>query len=61
MDQTRATGIIGTNKKDAVETVNELFADLESGALRPRELDGSVGVESWLTERQFTRGAPSSV
>jgi len=46
------TGIIGTNKKDSVETVNRLLADLESGALRQHPVDGSAGIEDWLAERQ---------
>jgi ferredoxin--NADP+ reductase len=46
------TGIIGTNKKDAVETVNRLLADLDSGALRGHEVDGSADIERWLAERR---------
>jgi ferredoxin--NADP+ reductase len=46
------TGIIGTNRKDAVETVNGLLADLDSGRLRRHERDGTHDVETWLTERQ---------
>jgi ferredoxin--NADP+ reductase len=46
------TGIIGTNKKDAVDTVNRLLADLDSGALRRHEADGTADIENWLAERQ---------
>jgi ferredoxin--NADP+ reductase len=45
------TGIIGTNKKDAVETVNRLLADLDSGALRRHEMDHTADIERWLAER----------
>ena len=46
------TGIIGTNKKDALETVDRLLADLDSRALRAHEEDGASGIEEWLAERQ---------
>jgi ferredoxin--NADP+ reductase len=46
------TGIIGTNKKDSVETVNRLLADLDSGALHRHDRDGSADIEDWLAERQ---------
>jgi ferredoxin--NADP+ reductase len=46
------TGIIGTNKKDAVETVNRLLEDLKNGTLRRHERDGALDIESWLAERQ---------
>jgi ferredoxin--NADP+ reductase len=46
------TGIIGTNKKDARETVDRLLSDLASGELRRHEVDGSADIESWLRERQ---------
>jgi ferredoxin--NADP+ reductase len=46
------TGIIGTNKKDAVETVNRLLEDLADGTLRRHDRDGVADVESWLEERQ---------
>jgi ferredoxin--NADP+ reductase len=45
------TGIIGTNKKCAVDTVTQLLADLESGTLVPHPGDRG-DVEAWLTERQ---------
>ena len=34
------SGVIGTNKKDAQETVNKLFADLEAGKVPDAELAG---------------------
>jgi ferredoxin--NADP+ reductase len=46
------TGIIGTNRKDAVETVNRLLAELAEGTLRRHDRDGSIDVERWLSERQ---------
>jgi ferredoxin--NADP+ reductase len=46
------TGIIGTNKKCAVDTVTQLLADLESGALRPHEGDDRGDIETWLAGRQ---------
>ncbi|MBA2324002.1 MAG: FAD-dependent oxidoreductase [Pseudonocardiales bacterium] len=47
------TGIIGTNKKCAVETVTQLLADLESGELRRHDRDAFVDdVAAWLAERQ---------
>jgi ferredoxin--NADP+ reductase len=45
------TGIIGTNKKDAVDTVHTLVADLPSDPALSRAVDPDV-VESWLRERQ---------
>jgi ferredoxin--NADP+ reductase len=46
------TGIIGTNKKCAVETVTQLLADLESGKLRRHDRDGTADVQHWLAQRQ---------
>ncbi|HEY9416666.1 MAG TPA: FAD-dependent oxidoreductase [Pseudonocardia sp.] len=46
------SGIIGTNKKCAVETVTKLLADLESGTLRRHDRDGTTDIESWLAQRQ---------
>ena len=43
------TGVIGTNKKDATETVDLLLADVESGALPAGGRDGDI--ESLLAER----------
>ncbi|MGH2895014.1 MAG: FAD-dependent oxidoreductase [Solirubrobacteraceae bacterium] len=47
------TGVIGTNKKDASDTVARIVEDAESGALsRPDpELAQSDAVAAWLTER----------
>jgi ferredoxin--NADP+ reductase len=40
------TGVIGTNKKDAQETIDNLFADLEAGRLgSPADLDPGAIVE----------------
>lgn len=50
------TGIIGTNKKDAVETVNRLLEDLADGTLRRHDRDdfpeADTDIEQWLHERQ---------
>ncbi len=46
------TGIIGTNKKCAVETVNRLLDDLADGTLHRHDRDGTLDVQSWLVERQ---------
>jgi ferredoxin--NADP+ reductase len=46
------TGIIGTNKKCAVETVTQLLADLDAGVLRRHDRDGTADVEMWLAQRQ---------
>jgi ferredoxin--NADP+ reductase len=46
------TGIIGTNKKDAVETVNQLLDDLETGRLRRHTSGGAPDIEQWLAGRQ---------
>ena len=57
MDQAWPSGVIGTNKKDAQETVDAMIADLtapENGQprhLRPAEPDAAV-VEAVLRERQ---------
>jgi len=45
------TGIIGTNKKDAHETVALLLEDARSGALPPREGGGAEAVDALLAER----------
>jgi ferredoxin--NADP+ reductase len=47
------TGVIGTNKKDAADTVAKILQDAESGALsRPDpELSDAEAVAAWLTER----------
>jgi ferredoxin--NADP+ reductase len=45
--------VIGTNKKDAQETVNKLFADLETGRVPEAELARDRGaIESVLEERK---------
>jgi ferredoxin--NADP+ reductase len=47
------SGVIGTNKKDAQETVDKLFADLEAGNIPDAELAADRGaIESLLNERQ---------
>lgn len=45
------TGIIGTNKKDAVDTVHTLVADLAAHPAPSRAVEPGA-VESWLRERQ---------
>jgi ferredoxin/flavodoxin---NADP+ reductase len=44
------SGVIGTNKKDAQETVANLLADLDAGRIPPEAADPGE-VESWLAER----------
>ena len=47
------SGVIGTNKKDAQETVDQLFADLEAGAIPEPELAGDrAAIEALLDERK---------
>jgi ferredoxin--NADP+ reductase len=45
------TGIIGTNKKDAAETVELLLEDVRSGALPRREGPSAARVDALLSER----------
>jgi ferredoxin--NADP+ reductase len=45
------TGIIGTNKKDATETVAQLLEDVEQGKLGHRDEATAAAVEELLTER----------
>ncbi len=45
------TGIIGTNKKDAVDTVHTIVADLATAPRPSRGADPAM-VESWLRERR---------
>ena len=45
------SGVIGTNKKDALETVQHLLADVESGALIEPEKPEPEAVEQLLAER----------
>jgi ferredoxin--NADP+ reductase len=66
------TGVIGTNKKDATETVERLLEDARGGLLRPAQADGSIdallaarGVEvvgygGWeaIDARERARGEP---
>ena len=45
------SGVIGTNKKDAADTVSRMLEDAGAGALnRPAQADGE-GIEPWLRER----------
>jgi len=44
------SGVIGTNKKDAQDTVDSLLADLEAGKIPERE-GGAAPIEEILTER----------
>jgi ferredoxin--NADP+ reductase len=46
------TGILGTNKRDAEETVARLAEDLASGALKPRELPGRDEIDGLLAKRK---------
>jgi ferredoxin/flavodoxin---NADP+ reductase len=47
------SGVIGTNKKDAQETVDHLFEDLEAGRIPDPELAGDRGsIEKLLAERK---------
>jgi ferredoxin/flavodoxin---NADP+ reductase len=47
------SGVIGTNKEDAQETVDSLFADLEAGKVPEAELASDRGsIEALLTERK---------
>jgi ferredoxin--NADP+ reductase len=47
------SGVIGTNKKDAQETVDALFADLEAGKVTDAPLAEDRGsIEALLTERK---------
>jgi ferredoxin--NADP+ reductase len=46
------TGIIGTNKKDATETVAQLLEDLQEGRLSHRDEVTADAVETFLAERE---------
>jgi ferredoxin--NADP+ reductase len=46
------TGILGTNKRDADETVERLAEDLASGAIEPRDLPAREEIEKVLAERK---------
>jgi ferredoxin--NADP+ reductase len=47
------SGVIGTNKKDAADTVARIAEDVEAGALAEPDpaLADRDAVEQWLTER----------
>ncbi|MCD2193893.1 FAD-dependent oxidoreductase [Actinomycetospora endophytica] len=45
------SGIIGTNRKDANETVRNLLADLGNGAREDATIASAEDVEAWLSER----------
>ena len=47
------SGVIGTNKKDAQETVDNIFADVEAGRIPDKE---SAPVDSWRSSMSATRG-----
>jgi ferredoxin--NADP+ reductase len=44
------SGVIGTNKKDAQETVNSILADVAEGRISDRAVDGAA-VADWLADR----------
>ena len=46
------SGVIGTNKKDANETVDALLEDLAAGALLEPEPIGDAALEAFIRERQ---------
>jgi ferredoxin--NADP+ reductase len=46
------TGILGTNKRDAEETVDRMAEDLASGALKPRRLPARDEIDGLLRERK---------
>jgi len=46
------TGILGTNKRDAEETVDRLAEDLDSGALKPRRLPEREEIEAMIRARK---------
>ena len=45
------TGVIGTNKKDAADTVAKIVADAEQGKLSDRGDADPQSIEAWLAER----------
>jgi ferredoxin--NADP+ reductase len=47
------SGVIGTNKKDAADTVSKIVQDAEAGTLNDpdAELGGAEAVAAWVTER----------
>jgi ferredoxin--NADP+ reductase len=46
-----ASGVIGTNKKDAADTISKLVADAEAGRLNDPLNADSEAVERWLRAR----------
>jgi ferredoxin/flavodoxin---NADP+ reductase len=46
------TGILGTNKRDADETVERLAEDLASGALKPRRLPAREEIDALVSGRK---------
>lgn len=46
-----ATGVIGTNKKDAADTVDRVLDDIETGALTSGHKSDRGAVERWLRDR----------
>ena len=46
------TGILGTNKRDAEETVDRVAEDLASGALQARELPARDEIDALLRKRK---------
>jgi ferredoxin/flavodoxin---NADP+ reductase len=45
------TGVIGTNKKDAADTVARILEDVEAGALNDAPRADTAATEAWLHER----------
>ncbi|MEA2228370.1 MAG: ferredoxin/flavodoxin---NADP+ reductase [Solirubrobacteraceae bacterium] len=45
------SGVIGTNKKDAADTVAKVLADAEAGALNEPDQPDAEAIEAWLRER----------
>ena len=45
------TGVIGTNKKDATETVEHLLQDAAAGRLAPKSDTSAAAVDALLDER----------
>jgi len=45
------SGVIGTNKKDAADTVARILEDAEAGALNEPAVPGAEEAAAWLAER----------
>jgi ferredoxin/flavodoxin---NADP+ reductase len=45
------TGVIGTNKKDAADTVAKIVADAQSGALGNPNAEDATAIATWIAER----------